>query len=239
MTAPDRHTSRDQLTVTPTLLRAAPLLADLGERHLQGIARIGQLRRYDAGAVIFREGDPGDALHVIAQGAVKVVRTARDGDEILLARLGAGEVLGEIAILDGGDRTATAIAVEPSVHVVIPGESFRAWLVGEPAAAPALLRTLARRLRRADEVLADVALLPLPQRLAKLLLNLASESADGSARSTQLDLAARLGVTREAVNKCLRRFAEAGLIRITRGRCEVLATYRLALLAEGEGTEGP
>lgn len=201
-------------------LRAVPLLRDLGARHLQAIADMGQLRRYAANTMLFEEGESGETLHVIIEGFTRVVRISAGGGEVLLGRLGPGEVLGELALIDGGVRSATAITEEPSAHVVIERAPFQQFLASEPPAATALLRTLVARLRETDDALYSVTLRPLVERIARLLIDEADEG--GSIRMTQHAIASRLGVTREAVNKNLRRLEAGGVIAITRGRCTVV-----------------
>lgn len=201
-------------------LRAVPLLRELGSRHLQAIAEMGQLRRYASDAMIFEEGESGETLHVIIEGVTRVVRISAAGGEVLLGRLGPGEVLGELALIDGGVRSATAITEDPSAHVVIERVPFQQWLQNEPTAAMALLRTLVTRLRETDEALYSVTLRPLIERVATLLMEEGGE--DGTIRLTQHAIAGRLGVTREAVNKNLRRLEASGIIEINRGRCTIL-----------------
>jgi CRP/FNR family cyclic AMP-dependent transcriptional regulator len=205
------------------LFRDVPLLARLPEEDLRALASQGRLRSHPAGRALFNEGDPGDALHVIVEGGVRVAVLSPAGEEATVALLGPGEFVGDLALLDGRPRSATAIATGPTKTLVVTRDDFRRWLAERPRAALALLEALSLRLRRTDEDLADLAFLDLPQRLAKRLLDLAAAQADGGAldgvrlRITQSELGSMLGVSRESINKQLNVFARDGWIVLGRG----------------------
>jgi CRP-like cAMP-binding protein len=204
------------------MIREVPLLARLGEEDLRALAARGRVHEYAAGAVIFREGGPGDSLHVVIEGDVRIGVLAATGEEVTVALLGPGEFVGDLALLDGRPRSASAVAQRPAKTLVVTRDNFRGWLGERPGAALALLETLSLRVRRADEALADLAFLELPQRLAKRLLLLASDQAQGGLagarlRITQSELGSMLGVSRESVNKQLNRFARQGWITLGRG----------------------
>jgi len=192
-----------------------PLLARLPEAEVRALASRAQVHEHPAGTVIFQEGDPGDSLHIVVQGSVRVVVMSASGEEATVALLGPGECVGDLALLDGRPRSASAVAARATKTLVVTREAFRRWLGERPAAAIALLETLSLRVRRTDEALADLAFLDLPQRLAKRLLELAARYPDESGlasdgvriRITQAELASMLGVSRESVNKQLNAFA--------------------------------
>ena len=205
------------------LIRDVPLLARLPEDELRALASKGHVHDYTNGTAIFHEGDPGDALHIVIEGGVRIVVASPKGEEATVALLGPGECVGELALLDGKPRSASAIASGNTKTLVVRRDEFTRWLSERPKAAFALLETLSLRVRRTDEALADFAFLDLPQRLAKRLLDVASIQQDGSGlsgfqiRITQVELASMLGVSRESVNKQLNRFARDGWIRLSRG----------------------
>jgi len=205
------------------LIRDVPLLARLPEEELRALASRGHVHDYTNGTAIFREGDPGDALHIVIEGRVRIVVASPKGEEATVALLGPGECVGELALLDGKPRSASAIASGNTKTLVVRRDEFTRWLSERPKAAFALLETLSLRVRRTDEALADFAFLDLPQRLAKRLLDVASVQQDGSEMSgfqiriTQAELASMLGVSRESVNKQLNRFARDGWITLSRG----------------------
>lgn len=208
------------------LFRDIPLLARLTGPDLRALASRGRVRRYTSGTTIFREGDRGDSLHVVIEGSVRVTVVSARGEEATVALLGPGEFVGDLALLDGLPRSANAVASQPTKTLVVTRDDFRRWLTDRPKASLALLEALSQRVRRTDEVLADLTFLDLPKRLAKRLVALAAEpSADGIAvrlRITQAELASMLGVSRESVNKQLNEFERNGWLRLGRGSVTVL-----------------
>lgn len=216
-------------------LRHVPLLARLPTDDVRSLANRGRLRRFKPGDAIVREGEPGDGLFVILEGAARIVVSSPTGDEATVAHLGPGECIGEFAVLDGLPRSATAIATAPSSAVSVSRDDFRAWLAERPTAAFALLEELSLRLRRANQGLADQLFLGLSQRLARRLVMLAATqgvpatSGGARIRITQAELASMLGVTRESVNKELQAFAARGWLRTSRGAVTVLDSNALNL----------
>jgi CRP/FNR family cyclic AMP-dependent transcriptional regulator len=178
--------------------------------------------------VLFREGDKGDELYVVTAGKVKLGRTSTDGRENLLAILGPGQMFGELSLFDPGPRSATATAVTDCVVQSLSHEELGRWLDGRPEVTRGLLAQLAARLRRANDVLADLVFSDVPGRVAKALLELASRfgrRADDGVHVhhdlTQEELAQLVGASRETVNKALADFASRGWLRLE-GRAVVL-----------------
>lgn len=206
------------------IIRDLPLLARLPREEMRALAARGRMRSYAPGATLVAEGEPGNALHVVVEGRVRISVTSGLGDEAIVAVIGPGDCLGELSLLDGRPRSASAIASVATKTFVVTREAFVAWVSERPAAALALLETLSLRLRRADEALADFIFLDLPHRLAKQLLQLArmqhpeASDVDGARlQVTQSELAAMLGVSRESVNKQLNLFAREGWLALARG----------------------
>jgi CRP/FNR family transcriptional regulator/CRP/FNR family cyclic AMP-dependent transcriptional regulator len=216
-------------------LRRVPLLARLPSEDVRSLASRGRLRRFKPGDPIVREGEPGNAMYVILEGAARVVVSSAKGEEATVAHLGPGETIGEFAVLDGLPRSATAVATLPAATLSVSREDFRAWLAERPTAAFALLEELSLRLRRANQGLADQLFLSLSQRLARRLVALASTqgmpgpSGGTRVRITQAELASMLGVTRESVNKELQTFATRGWLRTSRGAITLLDVDALNL----------
>ncbi len=223
------------------LIRDVPLLARLPEADLRALASRGHVRAYDAGDTIFREGAPGDSLYVVIEGSVRIALHSTEGEEATVAVLGPGEFVGDLALLDGRPRSASAIASQPTKTLIVTRHDFIEWLSGRSSAALALLEALSLRVRRTDEALTDLAFLDLPHRLAKRLLRLATlyqeTQAPGVAagkvrlRVTQSELASMLGVSRESVNKQLNLFAREGWIELGRGSVTLVDSEALRTFA--------
>lgn len=177
--------------------------------------------RLGRGQTLFSEGDEGDRLYVILSGKVKLTRTSADGRENLLAVLGPGEMLGELSLFDPGPRTASAVAVTDAALAGLGHDDLRPFITQQPEVAVHLLKALATRLRRTNDVMADLVFTDVPGRVAKALLDLASrfgkEGDDGlhvHHDLTQEELAQLVGASRETVNKALAEFALRGWLRI-------------------------
>jgi CRP-like cAMP-binding protein len=215
------------------LIRNVPLLARLASEDVRTLAQRGRVRNYASGAVLFHEGEPGDSLHVVVEGRIRVVVVSPTGEEATVAYVGPGDCFGEFSVFDGRPRSATGLAAEKTKTFVVTRDSFVEWLTERPQAALALLETLSLRLRRADENLADLAFLDLPHRLAKQLLTLSAEQGERSTsgeprlRVTQGELASMLAVSRESVNKQLNYFQREGWIALGRGWVRVLNSHAL------------
>lgn len=211
-------------------LASIPFFAGLDHASLEQVGRGMRVRRFRRGEVIFHLGDPGDALFIVTSGAIKIMLPSDTGDEAILATLRAGDVFGELALLDGAPRSATAAALEPTETLVLPRQRFRELLDTQPAVRDALLASLATELRRLTSHVEELHFLDITGRLASRLARLATEAGtqqpDGSIRLnsavTQGDLAAMIGCTRQSVNKLLGMFTDDGLIRQDRDRILVL-----------------
>lgn len=228
MTAPEPSNGHRQL------IRDVPLLARLPGEDLEVLALRGKERMFAEGAVVFRQGDAGDSLHVIMHGRVRISVSSAQGNEATLGFIDRGDCFGDMAILDGGARTATATAVAPTRTFVVTRDDFVAWLMERPAAAIALLETLSLRLRQTDEALTDLSFLDLPHRLAKRLTALAEGNpvSRGRIQITQSELASLLSVSRESVNKQINIFQREGLLTLTRGHVTVLDPRALRQISE-------
>jgi CRP/FNR family cyclic AMP-dependent transcriptional regulator len=161
-------------------------------------------RRLARGQILFVEGEPAEHLYVVASGRIKVVVTSPRGESLVLRILGAGETLGELAVLDGGPRSAGAEALDAVELAAIPAPAVLAFLRSEPEAALGIARDLAATVRRLTGSAADLVFLDLPRRVAKLLLDAATPPAViVDLRRSQGELAAQLGATRQSVNRAL------------------------------------
>src|SRR5258708_28359370 len=159
----------------PELLAQVGLFADLTTAELVGLASLMRPRPYAKDEVIYLRGDPGTAFYVIASGKVKIALTSPDGKELILRRLGPGGFHGELALLDDEPRSADAVATEASVLLVLLRDAFRQFLPGHPGIATKLLSTVSQYLRRNADLIQDATFLDVPARLARILLELATQ----------------------------------------------------------------
>jgi len=208
-------------TFAVEVLARCPLFAQGSRSILESLAGTLRRRRFRRGEVIFHQGDPGDALHIVAAGAVKILLPSPEGEEAIIATLRPGDFFGELALLDGAPRSASAAALEPSDTLVLPRPVFMELLDTLPGLRDALLAGLAHELRRLTGHVEELHFLDLAGRLAMRLTRLAQEAspdAHGEIRLewpyTQSDLAAMIGGTRQSVNRLLSELVEDGLIRI-------------------------
>jgi CRP-like cAMP-binding protein len=211
-------------------LARIPFFAGLETATLERVAAGTRTRRFRRGEIIFHAGDPGDALFIIVSGEVKIALPSEEGDEAILATLGPGDVFGELALLDGAPRSATASALVATEAVILPRDRFRELVATEPAVRDTLLDSLAGELRRLTTHVEELHFLDMTGRLAARLVRLAREAGppapDGSIRLraslTQAELASMVGCTRQSVNKLLGQFADDRLVRVDRDGILVL-----------------
>ena len=203
------------------VLRQAPLFSALDDEAATALSASMAETRLRRGDVLFHEGDSGDRLYIVLDGKVKLGRSATDGRENLLAVMGPGQMFGELSLFDPGPRSATVTAVTDATFASLSHEDLLRWLEGRPTVARSLLNQLAARLRKSNDVVADLVFSDVPGRVAKALLDLADRfgrSADDGVHVhhdlTQEELAQLVGASRETVNKALADFASRGWIRL-------------------------
>lgn len=220
-------------------LRQCALFAHVDDDGLRGIAGSMRRRRFRRNEVIFHQGDPGDSLHIVASGAVKIVLPSTEGEEAIIATLRAGDFFGELALLDGATRSATAVALEPSETQVLPRQVFVELLDHDSRLRDALLTGLAHELRRLTSQVEELYFLDLAGRLAMRLTRLAREADAGAVGEvrldwpfTQSDLASMIGGTRQSVNRLLSGLVDDGLVRIERDTLVITDVRELARRAE-------
>jgi CRP/FNR family transcriptional regulator, cyclic AMP receptor protein len=201
----------------------------------EALAREMDTVEFRRGEVLFHEGETGDSLYVVLHGKIKIGRRAPDGRQNLLAIMGPSDLMGELSCFDPGPRTATAIALTDAKLARLRKTSLRPWLNGRPEIAEQFLRVLARRLRRTNDVLADLIFADVPGRVAKVLLQMAGRfgTRDGDVVRvthdlTQEELAQLVGASRETVNKALADFAVRSWLRLDGKSATILDPERLA-----------
>ena len=235
---PPRHRSGVDQRLIAASLRDSCLFENADEAALEDIARQLRRRRFRRNVTNFPQGDPGDSQHIVSSGAVKIVLPSLEGEEAIIATLRSGDFFGELALLDGAPRSATAVALEASETWTLPRDVFLARLDADTALRDSLLAGLARELRRLTGHVEELHFLDLAGRLASRLARLAREAEPGADEVrldwpyTQSDLASMIGGTRQSVNKLLSGLAERGLVSIEKDTLLIPDVAALELEAE-------
>lgn len=211
-------------TVGLEALRRCRLFARVDAARLAPLAASLRSRRYRGGETIFHQDDPGDALHVVAAGAVKIVLpSAEDEEPAIIATLGPGDFFGELALFDDAPRSATAVALGPTETLVLRRDAFLALVDEDRSLRHALLASLAAEIRSVTAHVQDLHFLDLPGRLSRRILRETEAVApepDGSVRLpwpyTQAELAGMIGGSRQSVNRLLADLVARDLIRVER-----------------------
>ena len=211
------------------LLKSMAIFAHLGDGALGELLKRMTVKRWHGGAIIVGQNEPGDALYILVQGRAKVVLFGESGREMTLATLKVGDFFGEMSLFDGKSRSANVVAVDDAVMLVLERDAFVAHLAGSPETALRMLRMMADKLRRANEIINNLALHDVASRLTRTLVTLGRETGepreDGiliKRRPTQQDLANMVGTCRETVSRALSSMARRGLV-ISRGRSLLLS----------------
>ncbi len=215
------------------------LFEQLSGEDLERLVTLARSRDFSNGQMIFAKGDPATGMMAVTSGKVRIVNYSADGKEIVLRMVNAGEVFGEIALIDGGERTAEARAMGATTLLFLDRKDFLPFLEANPKLCIELMKVLCQRLRATSEQLEDFSFLDLRVRLAKCLIHLAGQQLElaPSAGAIKLSinqkmLAAMTGTTREAVNKRLRDWENEGIVSLSRGAITVLDLDSLNIIVE-------
>ena len=219
-------------------LERVSIFAQLAPVELDRLAEITATKRVKDRDILFRKGDEGSQAYVILSGRLKITSAGEDGKETVLRIMDPGEVLGEIALLDGQPRSATVTALERTELLVIQRRDFLPFLERHPKTAIKLLETISGLVRSISSQLEDRVFLNLPNRLARKLIALADNYGKPHAEGTRIDLrisqgelGEMVGTSRESINKQLRAWTEEGIARHERGYLTILAMEELEDLA--------
>ena len=201
------------------VLEQSPLFAHMDENSRRELIGQAVPRSFGVGETVCRIGDPGGSMMAVLTGTVRISMPTVKGKEVILGDLHAGDLFGEIAMLDGKPRSANAIALTKCELLVLERRNVIPFLERHPAACLQLMELLCARIRRSDERMADLAFFELPTRLAKLFLSYGSEKHGKEMRLSlsQTELAEMVGATRENVNRCLRDWHRRGLVKLQGG----------------------
>ncbi len=211
-------------------LKETVLFSSLNDMILQRICQDVIERHYAQGEIVFHQGDPGHTLYLVKSGQVRIFINGLDGTETSVILLGRpGDIFGELAVIDGLPRSATAIAMEPTILYTMNREAFRDHMRHYPQLALNFMQELSSKVRHNTRQIDTLTSLPVPQRLARKLMELAQdygrvEPAGVSINTTltQTQLASLIGATRESTNKALRDFRQRDWIVLKNGRIIIL-----------------
>jgi CRP/FNR family transcriptional regulator/CRP/FNR family cyclic AMP-dependent transcriptional regulator len=213
------------------LLRRIHLFADLTDRESDTILDLMREKSVAKGTAVFHQNDAGGGLYLILAGAVKISRTGRDGRDVTVAMLHEGNFFGEMSLLDGQPRSASATAAESTRLLVLDREHFQRYVLTQARIMAKLLRELSKRLRAADQTIENLALGSVADRLVCLIGHLGRRNPikDGAGvierAPTHQELAEMVGSSRETVTRTLAAMEKRGLIAIDRKRVTLLPAF--------------
>ena len=225
-----------------SVLRKHPIFSDLAPDALDQLCRYAQPTSLKRGATLFAKGDPGHSLYAVISGTVKISVSSPDGRNAILNLIGAGEVFGEMSVLDGRERSADATANTNCEILIIDRRDFLPFVHSQPALAMKFIELLCERLRWTSDQVEQIILQDLPGRLASALLGLTEkrklESANRTIAITQQEISEMVGMTRESINKQLRAWAARDWLRLEHGAIVVLNAAPLRELVEAGSIAG-
>lgn len=221
------------------LLRNVPILSRLTDPQLRLLGTSLGSHRFERGTTVFHQGSEGDLLYLIVQGQVRIYTISQLGQELSVKICRDGDFFGELSLLDGQPRSASAVAMRSTTTLTLHRQAFREAIRTMPDIAVTVLEELSARLRRTNTYIEHLASHSAPQRVVRTLLDLAEQHGigepDGARRInlhlTQDDIASLAGTTRETVNRVLSGLRGQGLIQIERARVSVLNLPQLEQLS--------
>ena len=202
------------------ILRKTPLFADLAEDELRYITERAASRKFQAGQMIFSEGEPCPGLWVVESGKVKIFKMAASGREQVLAFEGPGSSIAELPVFDGGNYPASAAAVVESTLLFVSKQDFRLLCLKSPEVALKVLRVVGKRLRNLVSIIEELSFGTVRHRLASLLVRLASggqrtpRGVEVELPASQQEIAAQIGTVRELVSRGLGRLQAQCIIEL-------------------------
>jgi CRP-like cAMP-binding protein len=214
------------------LIKQIPLFASFTPDELETLASMLRRRVIPKGDFLFHKGDEGTALYIISQGLIKIAVPTRQGDEVTLAILSDGDFFGEMALLDDMPRSAGAVAMADTQLYMLNRTDFLSFLIPNEHAVRAIIQAISLRLRRTDDLVAEVCFLNVPARLAKRLVGLVASQhqRDDQAADihlTQRELASLIGVSRETINRELKVLRQKGIVTTARNTITIHDLERL------------
>ena len=211
-----------------SFLRSLAIFSNLAPSELEPVADKLRRRTFQRGEVIFHQDDPGDRLHFLEEGMVKISLVRADGRENDIMLLTPGDCFGEMSVLDGGTRSAKAVAMETTETMTLSREEFLEFLNAHSQVAIEIVRLLVKRLRITDEMIGDLVFLDVPTRVAKKVLELSHSYGDRQNQSGNLtvpigqeELSRLVGSSRETVSRALSAYRRMGLLSTSHRRITI------------------
>ena len=219
--------------MTIATLQKSWLFNTVGNQDLTKLVTLSSCMELSKGRSIFEIGDPGISMMIVQSGEVRNFLPMASGKEVILADLRSGDIFGEISLLDGRERSASAKTLTNCELLVIHRKDFLPFLKEQPDTCLKLMETLCGRIRMSDERMTDVGFSDIPSRLAKTILRVVSKSSRSRNRISlsQTELAGLIGGTRENVNRCLRNWQDAGIVSMDKGWINIIDPDRLATIS--------
>lgn len=209
---------REQIS---SALKRAQLFAGLSEPEMQSLSARAVRKIYDAGELVFSEGEPCEGFYVVLAGKIRIFKTSASGREQILALEGPGSSVAELPVFDGGRYPASVAAIDPSEMIFISRKDFQAFCLEHPQVALKVLAVVGSRLRRLVGIIEELSFTTVRQRLVSHLLRLASDIGQKTERGVEItlpgshqDLAHQIGTVRELVSRNLSRLQAEGLLEL-------------------------
>ena len=219
------------------ILAEHSLFADCDEAELADLILRGHFVQYKKGDELIMQGDPGNSLLILLSGNARTSMIASNGNEVVLDYAEAGQVLGEIALLDGGERTASVTAIEPTSALSITRAAFEDILAKHKNMALRLLKVMAKRIRTANSMIEGDRAYTSGPRLARYLLRLSVAGANEGRLKldlSQSELGNFAGMSREHINRQLSAWSESGIVAVESGKVRILDHAMLSHIAEAD-----
>ncbi len=230
---PPSPSHQTQIAERLSFFRNHPIFGILGPELLQQLRAHARIKTIERGTAIFAKGDPGSSLFAILEGQVKVISFSAQGKYAVFNVLSSGDIFGEIALLDGGERTAEVVAITDCKLVVIERRDFLPLVHSSPDISQKLIEVLCARLRNTSRQVEEVMFLDLSAKLARTLLRLRENAGSSRIALTQSEIAQIIGASRESTNKQLRDWENLKWIRLERGEIELVDLASLSDIALG------
>ncbi len=206
------------------LLKKIPLFSCLDEPELNVLIGAANLRTFPKNAILFNEGDSTDSLYIIHGGKVKVSIIDEQGKEMILSIFGPGDYFGEIALIDGKERSATIMTRETVKVLIISRKNFKNILSSNPDLSLGLLKGLVGRLRESNKMIESLAFMDVYGRIARLFMHLAKPDGEKSViddKLTHKDISSMIGSSREMVSRIMKELINGGFISVHKKRITI------------------